>query len=63
MQVGGERAVVRTELVLARPSVEPLARLAPKPDPLQPFAAAIGRLQPAGETASVCVDLSRAAPP
>ena len=52
-----ERAVLRTELVLARPSVEPLARLAPKPDPLQPFAAAIGRLHSRGETASVCVDL------
>ena len=37
--------MLRTELVLARPSVEPLARLAPKPDPLQPFAAAIGRLR------------------
>jgi hypothetical protein len=53
----GERTVLRTELVLARPSVEPLARLAPKPDPLQPFAAAIGRLHPGGEDASVCVDL------
>jgi hypothetical protein len=52
----GERAVLRTELVLARPSVEPLARLAPKPDPLQPFAAAIGRLG-SREDASVCVDL------
>jgi hypothetical protein len=52
-----ERAVLRTELVLARPSVEPLARLAPQPDPLQPFAAAIGRLHSRGEAASVCVDL------
>jgi hypothetical protein len=52
-----EPTVLRTELVLARPSVEPLARLAPKPDPLQPFAAAIGRLHPDGEDASVCVDL------
>jgi hypothetical protein len=52
-----ERAVRRTELVLARPSVEPLARLAPQPDPLQPFAAAIGRLHSRGEAASVCVDL------
>jgi hypothetical protein len=52
----GESAVLRTELVLARPGVEPLARLAPKPDPLQPFAAAIGRLG-SGEDASVCVDL------
>jgi hypothetical protein len=53
----GERSVLRTELVLARPSVEPLARLAPKPDPLQPFAAAVGRLHSKGENASVCVDL------
>ena len=53
----GEPAVLRTELVLARPSVEPLARLSPKPDPLQPFAAAIGRLHSGGEDASVCVDL------
>jgi hypothetical protein len=53
----GERVALRTELVLARPSVEPLARLGPKPDPLQPFAAAIGRLHARGETASVCVDL------
>ncbi len=30
---------------------------APKPDPLQPFAAAIGRLHSGGEDASVCVDL------
>ena len=53
----GERVVLRTELVLARPSVEPLARLSPKPDPLQPFAAAIGRLHSDAEDASVCVDL------
>ncbi|MGD9734222.1 MAG: hypothetical protein AB7V58_01240 [Solirubrobacterales bacterium] len=53
----GERTVLRTELVLGRPSVEPLARLAPKPDPLQPFAAAIGRLHSDEEDASVCVDL------
>ncbi len=53
----GAGAVLRTELVLARPSVEPLARLAPKPDPLQPFAAALGRLDAERETASVCVDL------
>jgi len=52
----GKRSVLRTELVLARPSVEPLARLSPKPDPLQPFAAAVGRLR-RGEDAGVCVDL------
>jgi hypothetical protein len=53
----GERKMLRTELVLARPSVEPLARLSLKPDPLQPFAAAIGHLHSGGEDASVCVDL------
>jgi hypothetical protein len=53
----GEPVVLRTELVLARPSVEPLARLSPKPDPLQPFAAAVGRLHSSGEEASVCIDL------
>lgn len=52
-----EPTVLRTELVLARPSVEPLARLAPKPDPLQPFAAAIARLHSDEEDASVCIDL------
>jgi hypothetical protein len=54
---GGKQAVLRTELVLSAPSVEPLAHLGPKPDPLQPFAAAIARLGARGETASVCVDL------
>lgn len=52
-----ERTVLRTELVLARPSVEPLARLAPQPDPLQPFAAAIGRRRSDEEAAGVCVDI------
>jgi hypothetical protein len=52
-----ETTMLRTELVLVRPSVEPLARLSPKPDPLQPFAAAIGRLHSDKEDASVCVDL------
>ncbi|HWC47980.1 MAG TPA: hypothetical protein VG448_03785 [Solirubrobacterales bacterium] len=52
-----ERTVLRTELVLARPSVEPLARLAAQPDPLQPFAAALGRRRSEEETASVCIDL------
>jgi hypothetical protein len=59
-EVLGERSegdsLLRTELVLARPSVEPLARLALDPDPLQPFAAALAG---AGgeEEVSVCVDL------
>jgi hypothetical protein len=49
---------LRTELVLARPSVEPLAQLALDPDPLQPFAAAMASLQAEhGERVSVCVDL------
>ncbi len=54
--VPSEQTVLRTELVLARPSVEPLARLGPQPDPLQPFAATIGRLR-SGEAVGVCVDL------
>ncbi len=54
------RVTMRTELVLARPSVEPLARLELDPDPLQPFAAAIAGLKP-GEHASVHVDLLPAA--
>ena len=49
--------MLRTELVLARASVEPLAQLSPKPDPLQPFAAALGRIHPPPEEAGVCVDL------
>ena len=52
-----EPEVLRTELVLDRPSVEPLARLGPKPDPLQPFAAAIGRAHSGEEETSVCIDL------
>jgi hypothetical protein len=59
----GERVLLRTELVLARPSVEPLARLTPKPDPLQPFAAAVGRLHSDREDASVCIDLLPASGP
>jgi len=59
-QVGGgaEETVLRTELVLARPSVEPLARLPLDPDPLSPFAAAIAGLRAGrGEQAGVCLDL------
>ncbi len=49
---------LRTELVLARPSIEPLAQLALDPDPLQPFAAAMASLRAEhGEQVSVCVDL------
>ncbi|HVY78857.1 MAG TPA: hypothetical protein VG898_10155 [Solirubrobacterales bacterium] len=53
-----EATTVRTELILAHPSIEPLARPSGDPDPLQPFAAAMAGLDPArGEEASVCVDL------
>jgi hypothetical protein len=55
---GGELAAVRTELVLARSSLEPLARLSLDPDPLQPFASALSVLDPKkGEQISICVDL------
>ena len=57
-----DRSVVRAELVLARPSVEPLSRLALDPDPLQSFAAALGTIRPRqGERSLVCVDLLPAA--
>jgi hypothetical protein len=58
---GGD-TILRTELVLAKPSIEPLARLGLEPDPLQPFAAALASLRPElGERASVCLDLLPAA--
>ena len=47
---------LRTEMVLARPSIEPLAHLGFDPDPLQPFAAAMAGTDPRDEV-SVCVDL------
>ncbi|HEU5105187.1 MAG TPA: hypothetical protein VFU11_05055 [Solirubrobacterales bacterium] len=51
-------ARLRTELVLAQPSIEPLARPEPDPDPLQPFAAAmVGLRVDQGEQAVVVVDL------
>ncbi len=57
-----EWTVLRTELVLARPSIEPLERLQLDPDPLQPFAAALASLAPKqGDRASVCIDLLPAA--
>jgi hypothetical protein len=53
-----EEVVLRTELVLARPSVEPLARQPLDPDPLAPFAATFAGLRvDRDETAEVCVDL------
>jgi hypothetical protein len=57
-----ERTILRTELRLARPSIEPLERLRLDPDPLQPFAAALASLSPKqGDRASVCIDLLPAA--
>ncbi|HWH20426.1 MAG TPA: hypothetical protein VN671_07830, partial [Solirubrobacterales bacterium] len=60
----GKRPVVddlathRTELVLARSGLEPLARLSLDPDPLRPFATALESISPeAGEELSVCIDL------
>lgn len=54
----GSTVRLRTELTLARASVEPLARLDLDPDPLQPFAAAMASLRPKrGERVAVCVDL------
>lgn len=59
-----DEVVLRTELVLARPSIEPLAKLKLDPDPLQPFAGALAGLRPDwGETATVHVDLLPAAGP
>ncbi len=53
-----EEATLRTELVLAQPYVEPLARLLLDPDPLSPFAAALAGIDRGrGEQADVCVDL------
>jgi hypothetical protein len=53
-----EHETVRAELVLARASVEPLARLELDPDPLEAFAAALRDARAeAGERALVCVDL------
>jgi hypothetical protein len=52
----GEGVTLRTELVLARPNIEPLARLDLDPDPLQPFVAAMAGLRQ-GEGATVCLDL------
>jgi hypothetical protein len=54
----GSGRTVRAELVLARPSFEPLARPTLDPDPLTPFAAAMaGVRREKGEVAEVCVDL------
>lgn len=53
-----EEFTLRTELVLAHPSIEPLARPDGDPDPLQAFAAAMAALRSErGEKATVCIDL------
>jgi hypothetical protein len=50
--------VVRAELVLARPSTEPLRATGLDPDPLAGFARALRGLSPGdGEAVEVCVDL------
>ena len=55
---GRDLATARTELVLGRKGLEPLARLSLDPDPLRPFAAALEALRPeAGEGLSICIDL------
>jgi hypothetical protein len=55
---GEEEVTLRTELVLAHPSIEPLARPDGAPDQLQAFAAAMAALRPErGEEATVCIDL------
>ncbi|MBS1861974.1 MAG: hypothetical protein JSS68_09705 [Actinobacteria bacterium] len=57
-----EPTVLRAELVMARPSVEPLAALGLDPDPLQPVAAAMEVMSTeAGDRATVCIDLLPAA--
>ncbi len=55
---GSVGAVARVELVLARPSTEPLRSIGLDPDPLSGVARAIETVRPsAGESATVCVDL------
>lgn len=51
-------AVLRAELVQARPSVEPLSALTLDPDPLQAVAAAMRTVRASdGESVTICVDL------
>lgn len=55
--------VARAELVLARPSSEPLRDTGINPDPLSGFARALDGLDPSlGDRASVCLDLLPAGP-
>jgi hypothetical protein len=54
----GPPYVARAELVLARPDTEPLGELGLKPDPLQAFALALGRVRDdLGEDAAVAIDV------
>jgi hypothetical protein len=50
-------AAVRAELILARPSVEPLRELPLSPDPLLPFAAAFDGPARGESVSAVCIDL------
>ncbi len=60
---GGGGEVARAELVLARPSSEPLRPVGLDPDPLVGLARAMDQLDPAdGDTATVCVDLLAVTP-
>jgi hypothetical protein len=55
---GSEVQVARAELVLARPSTEPLRAIGVDPDPLTGFAHALGALDPRdGNRAAVAIDL------
>jgi hypothetical protein len=59
----GDVEVARAELVLARPSSEPLRDTGLDPDPLSGFARALDAIDAeAGDRAVVCVDLLPAAP-
>lgn len=54
----GEAEIVRAELILARPSSEPLRDAGLDPDPLAALARAIEDLDPSGgDSAEICVDL------
>jgi len=59
----GKAKVARAELVLARPSHHPLARLGLDPDPLQAVASAIARLRPdLGDGARIAIDVRPCSP-
>jgi len=59
----GKAKVARAELVLARPSHHPLARLGLDPDPLQAVASALARLRPdLGDGARIAIDVRPCSP-